>query len=97
MGWGTDRCNEKMIFLLNAVISLDVLIILSRRSWCSSNSSRNVPKIESIFVEGSSIVAADFAVVSVVSVVVLTTGLPSQERFVAVIPRRGEARRVEVR
>ena len=77
-----------MIFLLNAVISLDVLIILSRLSWCSSSSSRNVPKIESICVGGSSIVAADFVGLSVVSeavVVVLTTGFPSQERFVAVI------------
>lgn len=91
---GRNRCNEKMIFLLNAVISLDVLIILSRRSWCSSNSSRNVPKIESIFVEGSSIVAAAFAGgVSVVSVVVLTTGLPSQERFVAVMSRHEVKRR----
>ena len=34
------------IFLLSAVMSLEALMIRSRRSWCSSNSLRKVSNID---------------------------------------------------
>ena len=34
------------IFLLSAVMSLEALMIRSRRSWCSSNSRRNVSNMD---------------------------------------------------
>ena len=39
-------CSFAHIFLLNAVMSLETLIIRSRRSWCSSSSLRKVSNID---------------------------------------------------
>ena len=65
------QTGEAHIFLLSAVISRLALMMRSRRSWCSSSSSRKFSKIE--------IVGLFDSVESI-----LTTACPSQERFVPI-------------
>lgn len=65
------QAGEAHIFLLSAVISRLALMMRSRRSWCSSSSSRKFSKIE--------IVGLFDSVESI-----LTTVCPSQERFVPI-------------
>lgn len=90
---GDYRCNAKMIFLLRAVMSRLAFIMRSRRSWCSSSSSRKVVKMLMKGLDcccccccsgcwGWSVVESAMVGGWVVVIVAVDDGCPSQVRLV---------------